>query len=85
MPHRRLAHSVQILGKPLIDLSVIEPRPGLPVHFRCAGLEQEHMAPVLERRHVLVERLPVVGDDDDPALGREFPRPGGRARLTVLG
>ena len=32
------------------------------------------MPPVLEGRHVLVQRLPVVGDDDDPALGGELPR-----------
>src|SRR5271157_4103176 len=32
------------------------------------------MPPVLERRHVLVERLPVLGDDDDAAFGGELPR-----------
>ena len=43
------------------------------MHLRRAGLEEQHMPPVLQRRHVLVERLPVVGDDDHPALGRELP------------
>src|SRR5271157_524394 len=88
MPHRRLAHPVQIFGKPLIDLPVVEPRPGLAVNLRRAGLEQEHVPPVLKRRHVLVERLPVVGDDDDPAFRRELPRdalPFQAARIRMPG
>ena len=64
---------MQILGEPLVDLRVVEPLPRLSVHLGCAWLEQEHMPPVLERRHVLVERLPVIGDDHDPAPGRELP------------
>jgi hypothetical protein len=46
------------------------------------------MPPVLERRHVPVERLPVVGDDDDPAFGGELPRdalPLQAARVRVPG
>ena len=46
--------------------------------MRCTssalGLEHQHMPAVLKRRHVAVERLPVIGDDDRPALGGELPR-----------
>jgi hypothetical protein len=37
-------------------------------------LEEQHVPPVLEGGYVLVQSLPVVGDDDDPALGDELPR-----------
>jgi Domain of unknown function (DUF4158) len=74
MAQRRLTHPVQVGVKPVVDLPVIEPPPRLGVHLGRAGLEQHHMPSVLERRHVLVERLPVVRDDDDPALGGEFSR-----------
>ena len=58
MPHRRLAHLVQVGGEPLVDFWIVEPGPGLAVDFRGARLEEEHMPPVLEGRHVFVERPP---------------------------
>src|SRR5208337_214513 len=64
---------VQIGGKPLVNLRVIEPLPGLCVDLRCAGLKEEHVPTVLEGRDVLVEGFPVVGDDHDPAFARELP------------
>jgi hypothetical protein len=73
---------VQIGGEQLVDLRVVEPRPGLAVDLGGAGLEQEHMSPVLERRHLLVERPPVIGDDDDPTPGREFPRDAAMGKRT---
>ena len=39
---RRLTHPVQIQGKPVVNLPVLEPRPGLPVDLGRAGLKQEH-------------------------------------------
>ena len=44
------------------------------VNLRGARLEQEHVPAVLERRHVLVQRLPVVRDDHDAGLRRELAR-----------
>jgi len=41
------------------------------------------MPALLKPRHVLVGRLPVIGNDDDPALGRELPRDVRRSRVSA--
>ena len=58
MPHRRLTHPVQVGVEPLVDLRVVEPRPGLAVHLGGAGLEHQHVPAVLKGRHVAVKRFP---------------------------
>ena len=44
------------------------------MHLGGRRLKEEHVPAVLERRHVLVQRLSVVRDDDDTALGGELAR-----------
>jgi hypothetical protein len=65
---------MEVGGRPLVDFPIVEPLPCLSMGLCGAWLEEEHMSSVLQCRHALAQRLPVVGDDDDPALGREFPR-----------
>ena len=51
---------MEVLGEPLINLRIVKPLSRLGVHLRGTRLEQEHVPAVLERRDVLVERLPVL-------------------------
>src|SRR5512135_3150063 len=68
VPQRRLTHAVEIFAKPAVDLRIVKPPAGFPMHLKGAGLKVEHMPAVLERCDVLVEGLPIVGDNHDPAL-----------------
>ena len=62
------------LSQEVEDLLVPEPFRSSAVNFPNAGPEQDHMTPVLQCRHIAVERLPVVGDDGHAAGGCEFLR-----------
>jgi hypothetical protein len=65
---------VQILAEPFIDfrLPVLEPLAGLTVDLGGAGLEDQNVPAVLQGGDVIVERLPVVADDDHAAGGGEL-------------
>src|SRR5262249_38861627 len=51
---------------------VLEPRAGLAVDLGSAGLEDQDVPAVLQGGGVIVQRLPVVADDDHPAGGGEL-------------
>jgi hypothetical protein len=65
------ADLIQVFAPPIVDFSVVEPVTALRYTSAALGWNMSSCPPVLERRHVLVQRLPVVGDDDDPALRSE--------------
>jgi hypothetical protein len=65
---------MQPLSQEVEDLLIPEPFSSPEVNGPSTGLEQDHMATVLQGRHIAVERLPVVGDDRHSAGGRELVR-----------
>ncbi len=63
---RRLANAVGTLAEPFLDFAVVDPHLSPVVQTGRGWLEEQNMPPVLERRHAVLECLPVVRDDDDP-------------------
>ena len=74
MTHRRFLEPMQALSQEVEDLLVPEPRGGPEVDLPSAGLEEDHMTPILQGRHIAVERLPIIGDDGHAAGGCELLR-----------
>ena len=67
MPERRLRDQVQILCKPLVDLRIVELRPGLPVDLRRTGLKQEYMHPPNLSLDPGLRKLSHKGDSATPS------------------
>ena len=67
-----LPDQMQACGDEVKDLLVPKPTGRLAVHFQSCGLEEQDMAAVLQGSHVGVERLPVVADQRQAAVGSEL-------------
>jgi hypothetical protein len=65
---------MQALRQEVEDLLVPKPLGRAEMDFTSAGLEENHMTPVLQCRHIAIERLPIVGDDGHAAGGGELSR-----------
>ena len=55
---------MQVFAKPFVDMFIVEPQSGLPVHLFGGGLEHNEMSSVLNGRHIRIQRFPVIGHDD---------------------
>src|SRR5260370_33607589 len=67
-----LPHEVQMIGDKIKELLVPEPAGCLAMDLQRTRLEDQQVAAIFQGGHVVVERLPIIPDQDDSAGGGEL-------------